>query len=34
MYKELLSAATNLGSPNILAVGGFMLDICVYGDAL
>jgi D-beta-D-heptose 7-phosphate kinase/D-beta-D-heptose 1-phosphate adenosyltransferase len=34
MYKELLKTVTNLGSPNILLVGDFMLDIYTYGDAL
>ncbi len=34
MYKELLKMVTNLGSPNILLVGDFMLDVYTYGDAL
>jgi D-beta-D-heptose 7-phosphate kinase/D-beta-D-heptose 1-phosphate adenosyltransferase len=34
MYKELLKTVTNLGSPNILLVGDFMLDVYTYGDAL
>jgi len=34
MYKELLKTVTNLGSPNVLVVGDFMLDVYVYGDAL
>jgi D-beta-D-heptose 7-phosphate kinase/D-beta-D-heptose 1-phosphate adenosyltransferase len=34
MYEELLKTVTNLGSPNILLVGDFMLDIYTYGDAL
>lgn len=34
MYKELLKTVTNLGSPHILLVGDFMLDVYTYGDAL
>ena len=34
MYEALLKTVTNLGSPNILLVGDFMLDIYTYGDAL
>jgi len=34
MYEELLKTLTNLGSPNILLVGDFMLDVYTYGDAL
>ena len=34
MYKKLLKAVTNLGSPNVLVVGDFILDSYVYGDAL
>ncbi|MHC5059798.1 MAG: PfkB family carbohydrate kinase [Planctomycetota bacterium] len=34
MYKRLLKAVTNLGSPNVLVVGDFLLDSYVYGDAL
>lgn len=34
MYQELLRAVTNLGSPNVLLVGDFMLDMYTYGDAL
>ena len=34
MYEKLLKTATNLGSPTILIVGDFMLDVYVYGDAL
>ena len=34
MYEELLKTVTNLGSPNILLVGDFMLDVYTYGDAL
>jgi len=33
MYEKLLKAATELGSPKILVVGDFMLDIYTYGDA-
>jgi D-beta-D-heptose 7-phosphate kinase/D-beta-D-heptose 1-phosphate adenosyltransferase len=31
---DLLKIATNLGSPTVLLVGDFLLDIYVYGDAL
>ncbi len=34
MYKKLLKAVTNLGSPNVLVVGDFLLDSYVYGEAL
>jgi D-beta-D-heptose 7-phosphate kinase/D-beta-D-heptose 1-phosphate adenosyltransferase len=34
MYEKLLKTVTNLGSPNVLLVGDFMLDVYVYGDAL
>ena len=34
MYENLLKTITNLGSPKILVVGDFMLDVYVYGDAL
>jgi len=34
MYEQLLKTVTNLGSPKILLVGDFMLDVYVYGDAL
>ncbi|OHB54075.1 MAG: hypothetical protein A2173_08590 [Planctomycetes bacterium RBG_13_44_8b] len=34
MYKKLLKVVTNLGSPKVLVVGDFMLDIYVFGDAL
>jgi len=34
MYEELLKTVTNLGSPQILVVGDFMLDAYIYGDAL
>jgi len=34
MYEKLLKIVTNLGSPRVLVVGDFMLDIYTYGDAL
>ncbi|MHC4071413.1 MAG: D-glycero-beta-D-manno-heptose 1-phosphate adenylyltransferase [Planctomycetota bacterium] len=34
MYENLLKTVTNLGSPKVLVVGDFMLDVYVYGDAL
>ena len=34
MYEQLLKTVTNLGSPRILLVGDFMLDVYIYGDAL
>jgi D-beta-D-heptose 7-phosphate kinase/D-beta-D-heptose 1-phosphate adenosyltransferase len=34
MYELLLKTIGNLGTPNILVVGDFMLDVYVYGDAL
>ncbi len=34
MYENLLKTITNLGSPKVLIVGDFMLDIYLYGDAL
>ena len=34
MYENLLKTVTNLGSPKILVVGDFMLDVYIYGDAL
>jgi D-beta-D-heptose 7-phosphate kinase/D-beta-D-heptose 1-phosphate adenosyltransferase len=34
MYDKLLKMVTNLGSPKVLLVGDFMLDIYTYGDAL
>ncbi|MBN1796776.1 MAG: D-glycero-beta-D-manno-heptose 1-phosphate adenylyltransferase [Sedimentisphaerales bacterium] len=34
MYENLLKTVTNLGSPKILLIGDFMLDVYVYGDAL
>lgn len=34
MYETLLKTVTNLGSPRVLVVGDFMLDVNVFGDAL
>jgi D-beta-D-heptose 7-phosphate kinase/D-beta-D-heptose 1-phosphate adenosyltransferase len=34
MHKDLLKTVSNLGSPNVLVVGDFMLDAYIYGDAL
>jgi D-beta-D-heptose 7-phosphate kinase/D-beta-D-heptose 1-phosphate adenosyltransferase len=34
LYERLLKIVTNLGSPKVLLVGDFMLDIYTYGDAL
>ena len=34
MYENLLKTITNLGSPKILVVGDFMLDVYIYGDAV
>ena len=34
MYENLLKTVRKLGSPDILVVGDFMLDIYIYGDAL
>ena len=34
MYEKLLKTVTNLGSPKIMVVGDFMLDVYTYGDAL
>ena len=34
MYEQLLKTIGNLGSPRVLIVGDFMLDIYVYGDAV
>jgi len=34
MYENLLKTVTNLGSPKILVVGDFMLDVYIYGDAM
>ena len=33
MYEQLLKAIGNLGTPKVLVVGDFMLDVYVYGDA-
>jgi D-beta-D-heptose 7-phosphate kinase/D-beta-D-heptose 1-phosphate adenosyltransferase len=34
MYENLLQTVTKLGSPKVLVVGDFMLDVYIYGDAL
>jgi D-beta-D-heptose 7-phosphate kinase/D-beta-D-heptose 1-phosphate adenosyltransferase len=34
MYEKLLKTVTNLGSPKVMVVGDFMLDVYTYGDAL
>jgi D-beta-D-heptose 7-phosphate kinase / D-beta-D-heptose 1-phosphate adenosyltransferase len=34
MYERLLKTIGNLGTPKILVVGDFMLDVYTYGDAL
>ena len=34
MYEKLLKTINSLGSPRILLVGDFMLDVYVYGDAM
>lgn len=34
MYENLLKAIKNLGSPKVLVVGDFMLDVYIYGDAV
>jgi len=34
MHENLLKTITNLGSPKILVVGDFMLDVYIYGDAI
>jgi len=34
MHEKLLKIVTNLGSPQVLVVGDFMLDVYTYGDAL
>jgi D-beta-D-heptose 7-phosphate kinase/D-beta-D-heptose 1-phosphate adenosyltransferase len=34
MRETLLKTITNLGSPEVLVVGDFMLDVYTYGDAL
>ncbi len=33
MHESLIRAAESLGSPKILVVGDFMLDVYIYGDA-
>jgi D-beta-D-heptose 7-phosphate kinase / D-beta-D-heptose 1-phosphate adenosyltransferase len=33
MYQKLLKAVTNMGSPKVLLLGDFMLDVYIYGDA-
>ncbi len=34
MNENLLQTVTNLGSPKVLVVGDFMLDVYIYGDAV
>ena len=34
MYENLLKTVTNLGSPKVLIVGDFMLDVYIFGDAI
>jgi len=34
MHENLLQTVTNLGSPKVLVVGDFMLDVYIYGDAM
>jgi len=34
MYENLLKTMMNLGSPKVLVVGDFMLDVYIYGDAV
>ena len=34
MHQKLLKIVANLGSPKVLVVGDFMLDVYVYGNAL
>ncbi len=34
MHEDLLKTVTNLGSPKVLVIGDFMLDVYIYGDAL
>lgn len=34
MYENLLKTLKNIGSPKVMIVGDFMLDIYLYGDAL
>jgi len=33
MYENLLQVVTDIGSPKVLVVGDFMLDVYIYGDA-
>jgi D-beta-D-heptose 7-phosphate kinase/D-beta-D-heptose 1-phosphate adenosyltransferase len=33
VYDSLMKAATSLGSPRVLVVGDYMLDVYIYGDA-
>jgi D-beta-D-heptose 7-phosphate kinase/D-beta-D-heptose 1-phosphate adenosyltransferase len=33
MYENLLKTVMNLGSPEILVIGDFILDVYIYGDA-
>jgi D-beta-D-heptose 7-phosphate kinase / D-beta-D-heptose 1-phosphate adenosyltransferase len=33
MYQKLLDAVTKMGSPRVLLLGDFMLDVYIYGDA-
>lgn len=34
MYENLLQTVMNLGSPEVLVVGDFILDVYLYGDAM
>lgn len=34
MHEQLLKVVTKLGSPKVMIIGDFMLDIYLYGDAL
>lgn len=34
MYENLLKTVMNLGSPEVLVVGDFILDVYIYGDAM
>jgi D-beta-D-heptose 7-phosphate kinase/D-beta-D-heptose 1-phosphate adenosyltransferase len=34
MCEQILKTVTNLGSPKVMVVGDFMLDVYTYGDAL
>ena len=33
MHEQLLKVVTSLGSPSVLVVGDYMLDVYIYGDA-